>query len=110
MGEWYLHVARDEADPFHVGLRASQPVDTSGVACAAILWMDLFQETKEDRWMSATRRALRYCLSVQFREVQDANLKGAFVESGAAAQRTDRSPFFVGTRRPYTSSRPPAGF
>ena len=95
VGDWYLHVARDEADPFHASLRPSQALDTSGTASAAILWMDLFQETKEDRWMAAARRALRYCLSMQFREVQDPNLRGALLEQVLPPNGTDRSPFYV---------------
>jgi len=95
VGDWYLHLTRDEADPFHASLRSSQAVDTSGMACAAILWMDLYQETKDERWMSATRRALRYCLSMQFRDVQDASLKGALLEQLLPPNGSDRSPFYV---------------
>ena len=95
VGEWYLHLTRDEGDPFHGSLRQSSGIDTSGMACAAILWMDLFQETKDERWMAAARRALRYCMNMQFREVQDPNLKGAFLEQVLPPNGTDRSPFYV---------------
>jgi hypothetical protein len=95
VGDWYLHLTRDEADPFHGSLRASSGIDTSGMACAAVLWLDLFQETKDERWMAASRRALRYCLNMQFREVQDPNLKGAFLEQVLPPNGTDRSPFYV---------------
>jgi uncharacterized protein YyaL (SSP411 family) len=95
VGDWYLHMTRDEADPFHGSLRASAGIDTSGMACAAILWLDLFQETKDERWISAARRALRYCLNMQFREVQDPNLKGAFLEQVLPPNGSDRSPFYV---------------
>ena len=95
VGDWYLHATRDEADPFHVSLRPSQALDTSGTASAAILWMDLFQETKDERWMAAARRALRYCLTMQFRDVQDPNLKGALLEQVLPPNGTDRSPYYV---------------
>jgi hypothetical protein len=95
VGDWYLHMTRDEADPFHGSLRPSPGIDTSGMACAASLWLDLFQETKDERWMSAAHRALRYCLNMQFREVQDPNLKGAFIEQVLPPNGSDRSPFYV---------------
>jgi hypothetical protein len=95
VGDWYLHLTRDETDPFHASLRPSQTVDTSGMACAAILWLDLYQETKDERWRAAARRALRYCLTMQFREVQDPNLKGALLETMIPPNGSDRSPFYV---------------
>ena len=95
VGDWYLHLTRDEADPFHASLRPSQSLDTSGMACAAILWLDLFQETKDDKWRAAARRALRYCLTMQFREVQDPNLKGALLETMLPPNGSDRSPYLV---------------
>jgi hypothetical protein len=95
VGDWYLHLTRDESDPFHGSLRASAGMDTSGMACAAILWLDLYLETKDERWMSAARRALQYCLNMQFREVQDPNLKGAFLEQVLPPNGSDRSPFYV---------------
>jgi hypothetical protein len=95
VGDWYLHLTRDESDPFHGSLRASAGLDTSGMACAAILWLELHQETKDARWRSAARRALRYCLNMQFREVQDPNLKGALLEQVLPPNGSDRSPFYV---------------
>jgi hypothetical protein len=94
-GDWYLHLTRDEADPFRGSLRESAGLDTSGMACAAILWLELFQETKDERWMAAARRAVRYCLNMQFREVQDPNLKGGLLEQVLPPNGTDRSPFYV---------------
>jgi len=95
IGDWYLHLTRDESDPFLGSLRPSAGIDTSGMACAAILWLDLYQETKDERWMAAARRALRYCLNMQFREVQDPNLRGAFLEQVLPPNGTDRSPYYV---------------
>lgn len=95
VGDWYLHLTRDETDPFHGSLRASAGLETSGMACASILWLELFEETKDQRWMSAVRRALRYCLGMQFREVQDPNLKGALLEQVLPPNGSDRSPYYV---------------
>ena len=95
VGDWYLHLTRDETDPFHGSLRAPAGLDTSGMACAAILWLELFEETRDARWMAAAQRALRYCLAMQFREVQDPNLKGAFLEQVLPPNGSDRSPFLV---------------
>lgn len=95
VGDWYLHLTRDEGDPFRGSLRESAGADTSGMACAAILWLALARETKEERWMAAARRALRYCLNMQFREVQDLNLKGALLEQVLPPNGSDRSPFYV---------------
>lgn len=95
VGDWYLHLTRDDADPFQGSLRESAGLDTSGMACAAILWLELYQETKDERWMSGVRRAMRYCLGMQFREVQDPNLKGALLEQVLPPNGSDRSPFYV---------------
>jgi uncharacterized protein YyaL (SSP411 family) len=95
VGDWYLHLTRDETDPFHGSLRESPGLETSGMACAAILWLDLFQETKDERWMAAARRAVRYCLGMQFREAQDPNLRGAVLEQVLPPNGSDRSPYYV---------------
>jgi hypothetical protein len=95
VGDWYLHLTRDETDPFHGSLRESAGMETSGMACAAILWLELYQETKDEKWMSAARRAIRYCLGMQFRETQDPNLRGALLEQVLPPNGSDRSPYFV---------------
>jgi hypothetical protein len=95
VGDWYLHLTRDETDPFHGSLRASAGLETSGMACAAILWLELYEETKDERWIAAARRAMRYCLAMQFREVQDPSLKGALLEQVLPPNGSDRSPYFV---------------
>jgi hypothetical protein len=98
-GEWYLHAMRTDGGMFRNTSRdfrtASFGQETSGIACAAILWQDLYKETKEERWMAAAQKALNYCLTMQFREVQDGSLKGAILERVAAPNGTDRSPYYV---------------
>ena len=98
-GEWYLHAMRSDGGLFRNTSREfrtpSFGQETSGIACAAILWQDLYKETKEERWMAAVDKALSYCLSMQFREVQDGNLKGALLERVTAPNGTDRSPYHV---------------
>lgn len=68
---------------------------TSGSACAAILWLELYKETKDPRWLPPARKALEYCLSVQFTAPQDPNLKGAVLEKVLPPGGSDRSPYFL---------------
>src|SRR5690606_13778269 len=66
---------------------------TSGSACAAILFMRLFEETGESRWFCAATKALRFCVQVQFRKTADPNLQGAVLEKVLPPDGTDRSPY-----------------
>jgi hypothetical protein len=96
-GEWYRGAMRSDGGLFRATTRdfktPSFGHETSGIACAAILWLDLWKETRDDRWLEAIARALHYCLNMQFREVRDPNLKGAVLEQVKAPNGSDASPY-----------------
>jgi hypothetical protein len=98
-GEWYLNAMRTDGGLFRGTTRdfktPSFGHENSGIACAAILWQDLWKETREERWLSAMRKSLRFLTSIQFRDVSDPNLKGAILERVAAPDGTDRSPYYL---------------
>lgn len=68
---------------------------TSGSACAGILFMRLFEETREWKWWDAATTALRFCMQVQLRDAEDPNLKGAVLEKVLPPDGTDRSPYHL---------------
>ncbi|MBN1555959.1 MAG: hypothetical protein JXA11_14540 [Phycisphaerae bacterium] len=69
---------------------------TSGSGCAAILFLRLFQETKEDKWMELAQRAISYCMRVQLLDVQDKNLEGVILEKVLPpVDHTDASPYYI---------------
>ncbi len=68
---------------------------TSGIACAVILWHDFEKITGQKIYNKHLIQALKYCLSMQFREPQDANLKGCILEKVIPPDGTDVSPYHV---------------
>ncbi|MCE5309091.1 MAG: hypothetical protein LLG20_15740 [Acidobacteriales bacterium] len=98
-GEWYLNAMRTDG-----GLFRSTRTDfktpsfgheNSGIACATMLWQDLWKETREERWLTGISTALRGCLNLQFRDVGDPNLKGAILEKVLPPDGTDRLPYHL---------------
>jgi len=69
--------------------------ETSGSACAAILFMRLFEETGDAEWLDVATTALRYCARVQFREPADPNLLGAVLEKVLPPDGSDQSPYYL---------------
>jgi hypothetical protein len=98
-GEWYLNAMRTDGGLFRGTTRdfktPSFGHENSGIACAAILWQDLWKETREERWLAAIRKSLRFLSGIQFRETSDPNLKGAILERVGAPDGTDRSPYYL---------------
>ncbi len=68
---------------------------TSGSACAAILGLELYQETHDPRWLEMAVKALEYCMKVQFINPGDPNLHGAVLEKVLPPDGTDRSPYYI---------------
>lgn len=68
---------------------------TSGSACAAILFMELFAETGETSWLDSAVTALSFCVKVQLRETADPNLCGAILEKVLPPDGTDRHPYYL---------------
>jgi hypothetical protein len=98
-GEWYQSAMRLDGGLFR-GTRRDFKTDsfshaTSGVACAVLLWQELWKETREDTWLASIRTGLNFCQTMQLRQVSDANLKGALIEGVEAPDGTDASPYSV---------------
>jgi hypothetical protein len=98
-GNWYRGAMRSDGGLFRATRRdfktPSFGHETSGIACAAILWLDLWKETREEQWLAAAATALHYCCNMQFRDVRDPNLKGAVLEQVKAANGSDASPYHL---------------
>ena len=98
-GQWYQNAMRLDGGLFR-GTRRDFRTDsfshaTSGVACAALLWEELWKETREETWLESIRTGLNFCLMMQLRNVSDPNLKGALIEGVEAPDGTDASPYYV---------------
>jgi hypothetical protein len=96
-GEWYQNAMRLDGGLFR-GTRRDFKTDsfshaTSGIACAVLLWEELWQETHEDSWLDSIRTGLNFCMMMQFRDVRDPNLQGAVIEGVEAPDGTDASPY-----------------
>ena len=96
-GEWYLGAMRKDGGLFRGTYRDfgtdSFGHATSGIACAVKMWLNLWREKPEERWLEASAKALSFCMKMQFRDVQDPNLKGAVLELVEPPDGTDRSPY-----------------
>ncbi|OGV49869.1 MAG: hypothetical protein A2017_13415 [Lentisphaerae bacterium GWF2_44_16] len=68
---------------------------TSGSACSAIFWMELYKVTGEKRWLLSAEKALSFCIKVQFTNPSDTNLKGAILEKILSPDGTDKSPYYL---------------
>jgi hypothetical protein len=98
-GEWYRKAMRLDGGLFR-GTRRDFQTDsfghaTSGVACAVLLWQDLWQETHDQMWIDSIRTGLNFCLQMQFHNVSDPNLKGALIEAVEAPDGSDASPYYL---------------
>lgn len=84
-GEWYQKAMRLDGGLFR-GTRRDFQTDsfshaTSGVACAVLLWAELWKETHEEAWLDSIRTGMNFCMQMQFHQVSDPNLKGALIEA-----------------------------
>jgi hypothetical protein len=98
-GEWYQNAMRLDGGLFR-GTRRDFTTDsfghaTSGVACAVLLWTELWKETHEVKWLESIRTGLNFCLKMQFSHVHDPNLQGAVIEAVNAPKGSDASPYYL---------------
>lgn len=98
-GEWYQNAMRLDGGLFR-GTRRDFKTDSfshaiSGVACAVILWVELWKETHDESWLASIRDGLNFCQAMQLRKVSDPNLQGAVIEGVEAPDGTDASPYYV---------------
>lgn len=112
-GQWFMEYQNLDggfyAQSWASGYHASFDLSSSAAACAALVWFDLYDHSHDETYLEAARDSLRFLLRMQFAgEVEDINVRGAFVESldmPAAAAATNAetaeegagSPFFDGT-------------
>ena len=68
---------------------------TSGVACAVLLWAELWKETHDETWLESIRTGLNFCTMMQLRNVRDPNLQGAVIEGVEAPDGSDASPYYL---------------
>lgn len=98
-GQWYINAQRTDGglfrytnDQFNT---ASFGHATSGIACAAIFWLELWQATGEDRWLLPVYKALNYAMGMQFTCPADENLKGCILEKILPPDGSDASPYHI---------------
>ena len=98
-GDWYERAVRQDG-----GLLRNTYLDfntpcfghaTSGAACAAIFWHRLWRTLGNHKYIKLIARTLEYCMSVQFTDPSDPNLKGAILEKVLPPDGTDRNPYYI---------------
>jgi hypothetical protein len=98
-GQWYINAQRADG-----GLIRNTYTNfntdsfghaTSGIACAVILWEELREITGDERWIKPIEKALKYCMSMQFINPNDSNLRGAILEKILPPDGTDCSPYYI---------------
>jgi hypothetical protein len=98
-GEFLTHSLRKDGGYFRGYYRDGNTDSfghaTSGSACAAILFLELFVISHEPSWKSWAEKALEFCLNVQFQNPVDPNLTGAILEKVLPPDGTDRSPYHI---------------
>lgn len=98
-GQWYQNAMRLDGGLFR-GTRRDFKTDsfshaTSGIACAVLLWEELWKETHDETWLESIRTGIDFCLSMQLRNVRDPNLQGALIEGVEAPDGSDASPYYL---------------
>ena len=68
---------------------------TSGSACAAIVLLRAALECGQTQYFPLVRKALEFCMSVQFTNPRDPNLRGAILEKVLPPDGTDASPYHL---------------
>ncbi len=97
--QWYAKALRRDGGLFRETGRDFNTTSfghaTSGSACAAILFLRAARECGDRSYLPLARRALEFCMSVQFLEPEDGNLKGAILEKITPPDGSDASPYYL---------------
>ncbi|MCW4020701.1 MAG: hypothetical protein NWF14_05695 [Candidatus Bathyarchaeota archaeon] len=97
--DWYVHAQRKDGGLFRGTYTdfntQSFGHETSGIACATILWLELTRILKDERYFDPMRKALTFCTMMQFRNPEDPNLKGAILSKVLPPDGNDRSPYHI---------------
>lgn len=68
---------------------------TSGSACASIFFMELYDETKDKKWLEAAEKAIGYCMRMQVKKAEDPNMQGVIIEKVVSPDGTDKNPYHI---------------
>lgn len=68
---------------------------TSGIAAAMTMFLQAMQMTGSDEFREPLRKALQFCLNMQFTRPADPNLRGAILEKVLPPDGTDRNPYHI---------------
>ncbi len=69
---------------------------TSGSACAGIFFIELYKETKDEKWLEGAEKAIEYCKLVQVKNAtEDPNMQGVVIEKVLYPDGTDKSPYHI---------------
>jgi hypothetical protein len=98
-GDWYREAQRIDGGLFRdtdlsFNTRSFGQA-TSGIVCAAILWMDLFDATGDPKWLKPIQLAFEFAMRMQLKKVSDPRLQGAVIEGSNEPDGTDRCPYFI---------------
>ncbi len=89
-GGYYYNVTKNG------GKHLSFDFCTSAVGCAIIMWTDLYNRTKEEKYVKEIETSLGFLLRAQFNEdVEDPNIKGAFFEGYLPPDGTLSPGFYI---------------
>ncbi len=88
-GDWYLRTQNLDGGLYYTPSPDERHNTfgscTSVVACAVILWADLYQRFGEERFLDGIRRGVGFLLAAQFAaDVEDPDVRGALFESPRA--------------------------
>lgn len=97
--EWYKNALRLDGGMFRdTSLDFNTPSfghALSGVTCAIIFWNDLRRDCNIKDYDEYIKKALDFCMSMQFRDVEDENLQGALLEKVLPPGGTDLPPWYI---------------
>ena len=68
---------------------------TSGSACAAILWIELFQVTKDPALLPDIQKALAFVGESLVTNATDENMRGGVIEDSVDPGKCDASPYHL---------------
>jgi len=98
-GDWYTKAQRRDGGLFrHTYIDFSTECfghETSGIACASILWLELMEVFGNERYLKPLEKAIKFCMRVQFTKPLDPNLKGCILSKVLPPDGSDKSPYHI---------------
>ncbi len=98
-GEWYAGAQRKDGGILrgtYTNLKTeSFGHATSATACAVMVYLDLYKQTHDHKWVSLIMRGMRYCMKMQMVKPVDPNLKGSIIEKINKPDGTDDNPYHI---------------